>query len=153
MSNHLRPSYAAYRLLIIHLFLLAVLSSCTVLNRRKDKGFGASYSYTYSDTITEGDSLLVTGRVVDPTGIYKTPPGIVVTFTPFDPPPANEIAKDEHVWCDNAGNFTVKLKKDNYDIYASNPQCQASFVIYGLGQSGNSLHLEIHMQIRQREEQ
>jgi len=149
MNDRLISRCITYRVFIKGMYLLvfAVLSSCTLYNGRKDKGYGASYRYTYTDTTTEGDSLLVTGRIIDPIGRkYEAPYGIVVEFSRKS---LQEEAENMYVWCDTAGHFTIKLKKGTYDISTGHSLAEASFVVYDLGRSGNVADMEIHMQIRQ----
>ena len=55
-----------------------------------------------------------------------------------------------YAYCNEKGNFEIKLKKDSYDTYAINDKFEIGIWIRDIGYYGNKVELLLHPQFNMR---
>ena len=130
---------------IISIILLSLLfTACTTKN--KIYKYGASYTFWYTSTFKEveeyykKDSVTISGRVIQPTEITQV---VSVSFRNVG---QSIYEKDKTAYCDRKGKFSIKLKRNSYDIFVSSPSISTGFFIDKLGHIGDSVALDIYPQ-------
>ncbi|GAA4178136.1 hypothetical protein [Sphingobacterium ginsenosidimutans] len=132
---------------IISIILVSLLfTACTTKN--KIYSYGASYIFWYTSTFKEveeyykKDSVTISGRVIQPMDMTKV---VSVNFRSASQS-IYEKDKDKTVFCDKKGKFSIKLKRNSYDIFVSSPSISTGFFIDKLGHIGDSVVIEIYPQ-------
>lgn len=126
--------------------VLFLMSSCAVGQKVNKYSAGYTFWYTqyYKDVaeLTRNDSVTINGTVVNPIE-KKTMQPMVVQFI-------NHWAKEPEMgvfaYCDKNGNFTIKIRRGDYDITASDGSLSNSFSIQSMGTLGSEMNLKIYTQ-------
>jgi len=105
--------------------------------------FSGSYRYKYLTSEKEGDSVLLVGKVHSPEKRSST----IVEFR------SRSMSDSEmglFAYCNENGNFEIKLKKDSYDIYTNNDKFEIGIWLRDIGYYGNKVELRIYPQFNIR---
>jgi len=105
--------------------------------------FSGSYRYKYLSSEKVGDSVLLVGKVYSPAKTIPT----VIEFRSRSTPDS-ELGL--YAYCNENGDFEIKLKKDSYYIYAINDKFEIGIWLRDIGYYGNKVELLLYPQYNMR---